>query len=115
MTSRPDQQQLIEEQFDNNDYRRMWKGVKALTDYKTSNPPPNADTALPGPHQVRVTVKKTNARKTAGPDGVTGQMLKDCAEQLTEIFTNIFNLSVTKRSSIKCLNDCSRCLVTLTR
>lgn len=79
--------------FDNNDSRRMWKGVKALTDYKNSNPPPNADTALTSPHQVRAAVK-TNARKTAGPDGVTGQVLKDCAEQLTEVFTNIFNLSV---------------------
>lgn len=46
------------------------------------------------PHQVRATVRKTNARKTAGPDEVTRQGLKDCAEQLTEVFTNIFNLNV---------------------
>lgn len=59
--------------------------------------------------------------KAAGPDGVPGRFLKVCADQLTGVLTNIFNLSlqqavvptyfktsiivpVPKKSPVKCLN-----------
>ncbi len=35
-----------------------------------------------------------NVRKTAGPDGITGRVLKSCADQLAGLFTSIFNESL---------------------
>ncbi|KAK0151838.1 RNA-directed DNA polymerase from mobile element jockey [Merluccius polli] len=63
-----------------------------------------------------------HTRKAAGPDGVTGRILRDCADQLTEVFTTIFNLlfqksavptclksatiiPVPKKSTVNCLNN----------
>lgn len=43
---------------------------------------------------LRGVVRGVNHRKTAGPDGITGTVLRDCADQLTEIFTTIFNISL---------------------
>lgn len=40
-------------------------------------------------HDVRV-----NTRKAAGPDGISGRVLKPCADQLAPVFTEIFNLSL---------------------
>ena len=73
-------------------------------------------------HQVRATLRRVNARKAAGPDGVAGRVLKACADQLAEVFTTIFNLSllqsvvpsclksativpVPKKNTVSCLND----------
>lgn len=39
--------QRIEEQFNNNNPRNMWKGIKALTDYKTTSHSASKDTNLP--------------------------------------------------------------------
>ena len=63
-----------------------------------------------------------DARKAPGPDGFPGRVIKACADQLTEVFTKIFNLSlqlsvvptclktativpVPKKSTVNCLND----------
>ncbi len=35
-----------------------------------------------------------NIRKAAGPDGITGRVLRSCADQLTGLFTSIFNESL---------------------
>uniref|UniRef100_A0A3B3HJX1 Reverse transcriptase domain-containing protein n=1 Tax=Oryzias latipes TaxID=8090 RepID=A0A3B3HJX1_ORYLA len=73
-------------------------------------------------HVVRCVLKNINTRKAAGPDGVLGRVLKDCAAELTDIFTTIFNLSLStawvptsfksatitpipKQSKVTCLND----------
>uniref|UniRef100_A0A669BZP0 Reverse transcriptase domain-containing protein n=1 Tax=Oreochromis niloticus TaxID=8128 RepID=A0A669BZP0_ORENI len=73
-------------------------------------------------HQVRATLRRVNVRKAAGPDGVAGRVLKACADQLAEVFTTIFNLSllqsvvpsclksativpVPKKNTVSCLND----------
>ncbi len=32
-----------------------------------------------------------NVRKAAGPDGITGRVLRSCADQLAGLFTSIFN------------------------
>lgn len=45
---------------------------------------------------VYSTLCKVNARKAAGPDGIPGRVLKACAEQLAEVFTDIFNLSLAQ-------------------
>ncbi len=63
-----------------------------------------------------------NVRKVAGPDGITGRVLRSCADQLAGLFTSIFNESlatsvvptsfkksiiipVPKNSKPSCLND----------
>ncbi len=63
-----------------------------------------------------------NVRKAAGPDGITGRVLRSCADQLTGLFTSIFNESlatsviptsfkksviipVPKNNKPSCLND----------
>ncbi len=71
---------------------------------------------------VRKTLSRINPRKAAGPDNIPGRVLKDCAAQLTDVLTDIFNTSlrqavvptclksttiipVPKKSPVSCLND----------
>ncbi|KAK0146462.1 hypothetical protein N1851_014240 [Merluccius polli] len=73
-------------------------------------------------HQVRRALKSINPRKAAGPDGVLGNVLRACADQLAGVLTGIFNSSlclavvpsclkaatiipVPKKTAIKDLND----------
>jgi hypothetical protein len=42
------------------------------------------------------TFKQVNIHKAAGPDGLPGYAFKACADQLARVFTDIFNLSLTK-------------------
>ncbi len=72
--------------------------------------------------EVRRELKRVNVRKAAGPDGITGRILRSCADQLVGLFTSIFNESlatsvvptpfkksviipVPKNSKPSCLND----------
>ncbi|XP_041830687.1 uncharacterized protein LOC121632933 [Melanotaenia boesemani] len=72
-------------------------------------------TRLPADHQpltlttadVCTTLKQINARKAAGPDGIPGRVLRACAEQLAEVFTDIFNLSLTQAAVPTCLKSTS--------
>ncbi len=73
-------------------------------------------------NEVRRELRRVNVRKAAGPDGITGRVLKSCADQLAGLFTSIFNESlatsvvptsfnksviipVPKNSKPSCLND----------
>ncbi len=73
--------------------------------------------------EVRRELKRVNVRKAAGPDGITGHVLRFCADQLAGLFTSIFNESlaasvvptsfkksviipVLKNSKPSCLNSC---------
>ncbi len=44
--------------------------------------------------EVRRELKRVNARKAAGPDVITGRVLRSCADQLAGLFTSIFNESL---------------------
>ncbi len=72
--------------------------------------------------EVRRALKRVNIRKAAGPDGITGWVLRSCADQLAGLFTSIFNESlatsvvptsfkksiiipVPKNNKPSCLND----------
>lgn len=46
-------------------------------------------------------------RKAAGPDDVPGEALKACADQLAQVFTKIFNLSLAQASIPACLKSSS--------
>ena len=73
---------------------------------------------------VSKTFKQVNIHKAAGLDGLPGRVLRACADQLESVFTDIFNLSlsksamptcfkqttivpVLKQTKVTCLNDCS--------
>ncbi len=76
----------------------------------------------PSPADERKTLSMINPCKAAGPDSIPGHALKDCAEQLTDVLTDIFNTSlsqavistslksttiipVPKKSPVSCLKD----------
>ncbi|KAL6479062.1 hypothetical protein MHYP_G00124950 [Metynnis hypsauchen] len=58
-------------------------------------------------HEVRHVLRAVNPRKAAGPDGVIGKVLKVCADQLSVVFTKIFNLSLSKSIIPPCLKSAS--------
>ncbi|KAM9823318.1 uncharacterized protein ACBT44_008128 [Syngnathus typhle] len=45
-------------------------------------------------NSVRRALVAINIRKAAGPDNISGRALKDCAGELTDVFTDIFNTSL---------------------
>ncbi|XP_058650447.1 uncharacterized protein LOC131551470 [Onychostoma macrolepis] len=84
--------------------------------------PPNDQALCLSPADVRKSLSRINPRKAAGPDNIPGRVLKDCAAQLTDVLTDIFNTSlsqaviptclksttiipVPKKSPVSCLND----------
>ncbi len=67
-------------------------------------------------------MRAVKPRKATGPDGVSGQVLRDCAGQLAGVFNKIFNqclsqavvpsclktstiIPIPKKNTISCLND----------
>ncbi|KAF7641217.1 hypothetical protein LDENG_00288860, partial [Lucifuga dentata] len=119
----------VESNYYNSDPRRMWSGLRYITDYKgktrnivlspASLPDDlntfyarfDADDTAPAMRPyvgegadtltlemaiVRRTFKKVNPRKAPGPDGIPGRVLRVCADQLAEVFTKIFNLSLSQ-------------------
>ncbi|XP_060768086.1 uncharacterized protein LOC132875344 [Neoarius graeffei] len=59
-------------------------------------PLPSTDPApVLSTHEVRCVFRSINTRKAAGPDGVLGRVLKDCAAELADVFTSIFNTSLS--------------------
>ncbi|XP_048854489.1 uncharacterized protein LOC125722376 [Brienomyrus brachyistius] len=80
---------------------------------RKSIPPPNDQVLCLTVADVRKTLLRVNPWKAAGPDNIPGCVLRGCAEQLADVLTNIFNISlsttviipVPKKSSVSCLND----------
>ncbi|XP_053093073.1 uncharacterized protein LOC128318920 [Pangasianodon hypophthalmus] len=136
------------------DMRRMWQGIQAITNYRTTSPACDSDAYLPDAlnnfyarfeaqnvvmarkntpspkdqvlclttADVRKTLHGVNLRKAAGPDNIPGRVLRGCADQLVDVPTDIFNISLSrgvvptcfkattivpmpKKSSVSCLND----------
>ncbi|KAL0153467.1 hypothetical protein M9458_051234, partial [Cirrhinus mrigala] len=87
----------LEDQFASNDPASVWKGLKAITNYKTPSPSTEANQRLAedlNDEDVRQILRKNKRRKAPGPDGVTPACLKTCADQLAPIFSQIFNRSL---------------------
>ena len=60
-------------------------------------PPPPHDQALSlSAASVKKTFSSVNSRKATGPDNIPGRVLKDCAEELKDVFTDIFNTSLSQ-------------------
>src|SRR4029434_10740693 len=56
---------------------------------------------------VCAALSRTNARKAAGPDGIPGRVLRACAGQLTEVLTDIFNMSLAHAAVPTCFKTSS--------
>ncbi|KAK3531741.1 hypothetical protein QTP70_027281 [Hemibagrus guttatus] len=52
---------------------------------------------------MRKTLCRVNPRKAAGPDNIPGRVLRECAEQLADVFTDIFNISLSSAIVPTCL------------
>lgn len=50
-------------------------------------------------------VRRVNTRNAAGLDGVTGRVLKKCADQLSKVFIKVSNLSLSKSIIPPCLKS----------
>ncbi|KAK3566665.1 hypothetical protein QTP86_002398, partial [Hemibagrus guttatus] len=132
----------MQQQFQTNDSASVWKGLKAITNYKPRAPHSVNDLRLANslneyycrferqwnspdppqssPHQLSPTqlhtsatphpppltpltikeeevnrlFKRLNTRKATGPDSISPSLLKHCANQLSPVFTDIFNTSL---------------------
>ncbi|KAK3517380.1 hypothetical protein QTP70_005360, partial [Hemibagrus guttatus] len=58
-------------------------------------PPPEDQVLCLTTADVRRTLCRVNPRKAAGPDNIRGKVLRECAEQLADVFTYIFNISLS--------------------
>ncbi|KAK3521253.1 hypothetical protein QTP70_001550 [Hemibagrus guttatus] len=56
-------------------------------------------------HDVRRAFRRMNTRKAAGPDGISGRVLRACADQLAPMFTEIFNLSLIQSVIPTCFKE----------
>ncbi|KAK1791191.1 hypothetical protein P4O66_013211, partial [Electrophorus voltai] len=87
-----------------------------------SIPPQNDQVLCLTAADVRRTLRGVNLRKAAGPDNILGRVLRECADQLADVLTDIFNISlscavvptcfktttivpVPKKTTVLCLND----------
>ncbi|KAK3539910.1 hypothetical protein QTP70_019555 [Hemibagrus guttatus] len=134
--------------------QRMWQGIQAISNYKTTPsacdsdaslpdalndfyarfeaqnnvaarktiPPPNDQVICLSMADVKRTLSRVNPRRSAGPDNIPGRVLRESVEQLADVFTDIFKISlsstvvptclktmtivpVRKKSTVSCLND----------
>ncbi|KAI4893701.1 hypothetical protein NFI96_000602 [Prochilodus magdalenae] len=53
--------------------------------------------------KVRRTLRRINPRKSAGPDNIPGRVLRECADQISEVLADIFNVSLTQAAVPTCL------------
>ncbi len=67
--------------------------------------PPNDQALCLSAADVRKTLSRINPRKAAGPDNIPGRVLKDCAAQLTDVLTDIFNTSLSQAVVPTCLKS----------
>ena len=116
----------IQGHLNSNDPRSMWRGIRCIMDYKKSDAQCLEDPALPDTLnaffarfeasntttpsregvvvlEVRRTLHGVNPRKASGPDGIPGRILKDCADQLSEVLADIFNTSLSQARVPSCL------------
>ncbi len=104
-----------------NAFFARFEAQNSTTAQKTP-PPPGDQVMTLSPDSMRRSLSRINARKAPGPDNIPGRVLRDCAVELTDVFTDIFNISlsqavvptcfkattiipVPKKSSPSCFND----------
>ncbi|KAI3363529.1 hypothetical protein L3Q82_012135 [Scortum barcoo] len=88
----------VESHYKGSNTRSMWAGLKTLTDYKKKI------SSAEGRGVCR-TLKRINTRKAPGPDGIPGRALKVCADQLADVFADIFNMSLLQSVVPTCFKE----------
>ncbi|KAK3506713.1 hypothetical protein QTP70_016250 [Hemibagrus guttatus] len=73
------------------------------TTVRKTIPPPENQVLCLTTADMRKTLRRINPRKAAGPDNVPGRVLRECAEQLVDVFTDIFNISLSSAIVPTCL------------
>jgi hypothetical protein len=119
--------------YTDSDACRMWQGLQTITDYKgkhscTSLPDklnyfyarfevskteacmrasavPDDCVITLSVADVSKTFKQVNIHKAAGPDGLPGCVLRAYADQLANVFTDIFNLSLNESVILTCFKQ----------
>ncbi|KAK3549707.1 hypothetical protein QTP86_007161 [Hemibagrus guttatus] len=103
-----------------NDFYTRFKAQNNVAARKTILPP-NDQVLCLSTADVRRTLCRVNPRNSAGPDKIPGRVLRECAEQLADVLTDLFNISlssavvpmclktttivpVPKKSTVSCLN-----------
>ncbi|KAK3556347.1 hypothetical protein QTP70_007086 [Hemibagrus guttatus] len=74
-------------------------------------PPPEDQVLCLTTANVRKTLCRVNPRKAAGLDNIPGRVLRKCAEQLADVFTDIFNTPLSNAIVPKCLKTTTIILV----
>ncbi|KAK3554578.1 hypothetical protein QTP70_025534, partial [Hemibagrus guttatus] len=94
-------QQLLR-RFQQRLYFKKAEEINDVTVRKTICPPEDQVFCLTMV-DVRKTLRRVNPRKAAGPDNIPGSVLRECAEQLADVFTDIFNISLSSAVVPTCL------------
>ncbi|KAI4879702.1 hypothetical protein NFI96_007538, partial [Prochilodus magdalenae] len=85
-----------------NHFYARFETQNSMTARKTT-PPPDDQVLCLTEADVRKTLRRVNPRKAAGPDNIPGRVLKECADQLTDVFTDIFGISLSSATVPTCL------------
>ncbi|KAK3553565.1 hypothetical protein QTP70_004562 [Hemibagrus guttatus] len=70
---------------------------------RKSIPPPEDQVLCLTTADVRKTLSGVNPQRSAGPDNIPGRVLRECAEQLADVSTDIFNISLSSAVIPTCL------------
>ncbi|KAI4878794.1 hypothetical protein NFI96_009235 [Prochilodus magdalenae] len=70
---------------------------------RKTTPPPDDQVLCLTAADVRKTLRRVNPWKAAGPDNIPARVLRECADQLTDVFTDIFNISLSSATVPTCL------------
>ncbi|KAK3534564.1 hypothetical protein QTP86_016659, partial [Hemibagrus guttatus] len=85
-----------------NSFYAQFEAENDVTARKTI-PPPEDQVLCLTMADVRKTLCRVNPRKAAGPDNIPGRVLRECAEQLADVFTDIFNIYLSSAFVPTCL------------
>ncbi|KAK1804795.1 hypothetical protein P4O66_003640 [Electrophorus voltai] len=114
---------------DTGDTRHMWEGIQAITNYRKTSPSCDSDTTLPDALNDFYARFEAQNNVAAKKRPSLRKMTRECADQLADVLTDIFNISlsctvvptcfktttiipVPKKPMVSCLNH--YCPVTLT-
>lgn len=92
-TSLPDALNHFYARFEMQNYILAWKRPSL----------PNEQVICLSSFNVRKTLSRINPCKAGSPDNIPGHVLRDCAEQLTDVLTDIFNTSLSQAVILTCL------------
>src|SRR4029434_8744946 len=70
--------------------------VRSITQAHRKLHPPHDQALCLSAASVTRALSTINPRKATGPDNIPGRVLRDCAEELKDIFTDIFNTSLSQ-------------------